>query len=505
MTARRRPRTGERFALAAALLACLGTPRGAAKTRGCVSDEEWIGRADAIVEGEVTRVATPAGAERGERDAASVAFVRVARSLKGAPREGEEIAFLYVSHVRAERPALVPERFAAGQRGIVLLRRKDAAWLGRFLAPPEAEAAPWMSVDVDAVQAASPAFRAAVEGLRGRPGSGATAPAAPAGAPPDGVLARFFVAWDESRFGAKGPLQSPFGMRAVMEEAVLRGDPAFEAWRRRRQAKERLPGPRPPDPQGYRPLGLSPDGRILAVARGSAGLDLHRVPGGERIGTVRGTYPLVSAAVSPDGSTVAAGAADGEVHLRWIGTSNSRPSPARHRHPPSALAFSPDGKWLASGSGNGAEAGVKLWNLSADAAGPEMEARRVVLGLAFSPDGAILAGAVAQGILLWNAATGKVIGEVKRDGLQPAALAFSPDGRRLAWGGGRAGQGDWVAPPGIVEVVEIPSGRAVRSFPGHEAPVEWVGFHYLGSLESADASGTAFRWDLRPSTAQPPP
>jgi len=84
---------------------------------------------------------------------------------------------------------------------------------------------------------------------------------------------------------------------------------------------------------------------------------------------------------------------------------------------------------------------VRLWNLSTGrpvGAPLHASAQNGVLGVAFGPDGKLLATAGGDGtVRLWNLSTGQPIGAPIQTGALNGVfgVAFSPDGKLLASGG----------------------------------------------------------------------
>jgi WD40 repeat protein len=95
------------------------------------------------------------------------------------------------------------------------------------------------------------------------------------------------------------------------------------------------------------------------------------------------------------------------------------------------LAVSADTSWVATGSAAGR---LDLWDATtgADVSPPARHASTRVQAVRFTPDGRV-ATATAEDAILWNAATGALLGHVQGCGhLLAGTMAPSPDGKRAA-------------------------------------------------------------------------
>jgi WD40 repeat protein/transcriptional regulator with XRE-family HTH domain len=176
-------------------------------------------------------------------------------------------------------------------------------------------------------------------------------------------------------------------------------------------------------------LAFGPGGRTLAAAvrDGSVWRWNLSAPGGPAAGKpLTGATSWVNAvAFSPDGRTLAAGGSDDLVRL-WDVDTGRVTATLPHPGPVTSLVWR-DGTTLVSGD---ADAQTRLWHLPS----PVLAADGVVNGVAFSPDGHLLAVA-ADRLRLWDTATRRPVGPslgAPGAGVDAAAVAFSPDGRTLA-------------------------------------------------------------------------
>jgi WD40 repeat protein len=242
---------------------------------------------------------------------------------------------------------------------------------------------------------------------------------------------------------------------------------------------------------------LSPDGKTLAEVTDSFAIRLWEV-GQDRVRR-RATlpshgrrYPRV--AFSADGRTLASWA-DGDVVRVWdLGPAEPRevatlPGLARWNN---VVALSPDGRQLAMTT----EKGPRLWEMAGGKPRERglLEGVRWVGALAFSPNGKALAvggGARTEQVSLWDvgAAAPKKVADLPGHSGWLYAIAFAPDGSFLVSGGSDCTVRIWD--------LGAAGGRQRFALRGHTAPLSGVAFAPDRPLLATSAEdGTARLWDL---------
>lgn len=188
-------------------------------------------------------------------------------------------------------------------------------------------------------------------------------------------------------------------------------------------------------------VAFSPDGTLIASAGGDdAGADsairLWSVDTRSQVAALEGhSGAVLDVAFSPDGTLLASGGADNTVRLWDVASGSPGTLLPDHGGPVHAVTFSPDGAWLASA---GEDSLIHLWEI-----GPGeqrlLEQGAPVLELVFSPDGVLLVaagGPMDSAVRVWDPASASLVAAVEAGSTAAEAsvtgLAFNPDGSLLA-------------------------------------------------------------------------
>jgi WD40 repeat protein len=167
----------------------------------------------------------------------------------------------------------------------------------------------------------------------------------------------------------------------------------------------------------------------------------------------------------------------------------------------STLAFSPDNQTLASGSADGA---ISLWDVAARKFSGRLPTGSGVVArsVAFSPDGKILAVAGNdKQIALWDMTTRKPIGSVLSGYTDNVnSIAFSPDGRTLASGScSEHDSQSGICTQGEVRFWDVASHKMIdKPIAAHTDAVFSVAFSPDGkTLASGGGDSEIWLWDVR--------
>ena len=260
-------------------------------------------------------------------------------------------------------------------------------------------------------------------------------------------------------------------------------------------------------------IAFSPDGKILASGSTDSTIHLWNVSNGTLLKSLIGhTKQVNRVTFSPDGKTLASGSEDNTICLWNIATDSYRR--CQLSGPVNNIAFSLDGKTLAAGIRHLRtwvnDYTIHLWNAGT---GTFLKSQKVHVGglggwishAIFSPDiKTLVTQDLGPVMFLWNIDPASYKGELKGDryqyGCTPTCVAFSPDGKTLASGGG--------AYPvnrnpldqcedNTVYLWDVVKCRPKTKLIGHIGLINSVAFSPNGHiLVSGSQDGTVLLWDV---------
>jgi WD40 repeat protein len=224
--------------------------------------------------------------------------------------------------------------------------------------------------------------------------------------------------------------------------ASAAADGTIKVW----EAQTARPLPSPPArPGAVRALAYSPDGKLLAAGSGNS--DKSDLLPADTAGLVR-LWDVYAGAERPPfrpfsgevralaflsgGKVLAVAGSEKGVHAvkLWDMASGQVRDTVPLSGAVNALAAAADGKMLAIGF----DGGLRLRDTETNQNGPELPLPKglKVERVFFVPDGTAVATSYSGGVILWDLRTRGARGAVIPGPLEPAAVALSPDGKRLA-------------------------------------------------------------------------
>jgi len=199
-------------------------------------------------------------------------------------------------------------------------------------------------------------------------------------------------------------------------------------------------------------------------------------------------------AFSPDGKTFLTGSRDKTARFWDVPETLPPEVVLPHKAPVTAVAFSPDGKLLCTGGGEirSTKGDVQLWEAATGKpVGDPLLHPGMVSAVAFSPDGSrLLTGSWPKSVQLWEVATRKPLGRPRElqqpDGIW--AVAFGPEAHTI----------QSMDTQGMVRLWDSTTGKLIREQRPNIGIIEVVSADGKRALSGAGEDNTAMLIQIEP-------
>jgi WD40 repeat protein len=154
-------------------------------------------------------------------------------------------------------------------------------------------------------------------------------------------------------------------------------------------------------------IAFSPDGKQFASCGDDKMIIIWDRATGKKQQTLEGHFGWVHCvAYSPDGSWIASCGADGDIRVWMRQTGKERFRLEGHVGQVNSIAFNHTGLRLVSAGAS--DRTIKLWELSRGQELLSLDVQGSALGVAFNPDGSLVASATSDtSVQIWGATPGK--------------------------------------------------------------------------------------------------
>jgi WD40 repeat protein len=234
-------------------------------------------------------------------------------------------------------------------------------------------------------------------------------------------------------------------------------------------------------------LAVSPDGTTIAAGTDDGEVRLWRMVDGQVTAIIQGhTDSVWSIAFSPDGSRFVTGSGDKTIRIWDSETTHPLLTLSGHTGTVWTAIFMPDGQSLISGS---LDQTIRIWDIaSAQLIFTLTGHTNSINDVAVTADGQMIAsGSGDQTIRLWDAGTGHLrqILQGHTDWIGP--IAFTPDGKTLAS----------VSYDKTIRLWDVVTGQTVHIFSGHTERIASFAMSADGkTLASGSGDQTIRLWDV---------